>query len=257
MSAPPFLPAAGRPLLVGGNERAASLGSGDWKGIGQLDTTTLPADLKRRLTDEWARDALFEHASVASFSRFSLHLMAVAAPPDLLHDAHRAAIDEVKHARMCFALASAYAGEPLGPGALPLEGDILGSLDLTSIVLATVHEGCIGETLASLEASTVLEIAEEPAVKEVLEHIAEDEGRHAELAWRFVKWALPRGGDDLRRAVRRAFDEAIASAPPERSDDEESKQLARHGRLTQLGRLRCRREGLIEVIGPASQALLG
>jgi hypothetical protein len=242
--------------LVGGHERAAALGAGEWRGLGELDTSALSPAMRQRLTDEWARDALFEHASVASFSRFSLHLMAVAAPPDLLLDAHRAAIDEVKHARMCFALASAYAGEPLGPGALPLEGDILGSLDLTSIVLATVHEGCIGETLASLEASTVLEIAEEPAVKDVLTHIAEDEGRHAELAWRFVKWALPRGGQELRQAVRKAFDEAIAQAPASMVDDEESKELARHGRLTRLGRLRCRREGLLEVIGPASQALL-
>jgi hypothetical protein len=247
---------AGRPLLVGGQERSAGLGSGDWPGIGDFDPSGLPPELRTRLSNDWARDALFEHASVASFSRFSLHLMAVAAPPDLLHDAHRAAIDEVKHARMCFALASAYAGEPLGPGALPLEGDILGALDLTSIVLATVHEGCIGETLASLEAATVFENVQEPAVKDVLSHIAEDEGRHAELAWRFVKWALPRGGDDLRRAVRRAFDEAIAAAPPAMEEDEESKLLAHHGRLSSRGRLRCRREGLLEIVGPASQALL-
>lgn len=244
-------------MLVAGQERSAALGAGEWKGLGAIDVSSLPEALRQRLADEWSRDALFEHASVASFSRFSLHLMAVAAPPDLLLDAHRAAIDEVKHARMCFALASAYAREPLGPGALPLEGDILGALDLQSIVLATVHEGCIGETLASLEASTVLEIAEEPAVKDVLTHIAEDEGRHAELAWRFVKWALPRGGPSLRLAVRQAFDEAIAKAPPEAVDDEESQLLARHGRLTRLGRVRVRREGLIEVIGPASQALLG
>ena len=84
MSNSPFFPASGRPLLVGGHERAATLGAGEWKGIGQLDTAALAPELKRRLTDEWARDALFEHASVASFSRFSLHLMAVAAPPDLL-----------------------------------------------------------------------------------------------------------------------------------------------------------------------------
>lgn len=251
-----LLSGAGRPLLVGGQERAAGLGAGEWPGIGDFDPSGLAAELRARLSNEWARDALFEHASVASFSRFSLHLMAVAAPPDLLHDAHRAAIDEVKHARMCFALASAYAGEPLGPGALPLEGDILGSLDLTSIVLATVHEGCIGETLASLEAATVFEIAQEPAVKDVLSHIAEDEGRHAELAWRFVKWALPRGGDELRRVIRRAFDEAIGAAPPPMDDDDESRLLAHHGRLTSRGRLRCRREGLLEIIGPASQALL-
>jgi hypothetical protein len=37
--------------------------------------------------------ALFQHASVASFARFSLELLALGAPPDLVAAAHAAALD--------------------------------------------------------------------------------------------------------------------------------------------------------------------
>ena len=49
---------------------------------------TSPA-LRRRLAELWSQDALLEHASIASFSRFALQLLAVAAPPALVAGAHR------------------------------------------------------------------------------------------------------------------------------------------------------------------------
>ena len=44
---------------------------------------------------------------MASFARASLELMAVAAPPGLLAACARAMVDEVRHAELTFALASA------------------------------------------------------------------------------------------------------------------------------------------------------
>ncbi|MCA9546694.1 MAG: ferritin-like domain-containing protein, partial [Myxococcales bacterium] len=55
---------------------------------------------RARLADHWTRQALAEHASVASFARFALHLMAVGAPPDLLVATHQAGLDEIEHARL-------------------------------------------------------------------------------------------------------------------------------------------------------------
>jgi hypothetical protein len=231
---------------------------GGWAAIKALDLSSMDPALRRRVGELWARDALFEHASVASFSRFSLHLMAVAAPPDLLSDAHRAALDEVKHARLCFALASAYAGEPLGPGPLPLDGDILGPLDLPTVTAATVREGCVGETLASLEAATAFEAATVEAVKEALAAITEDEARHAELAWRFVRWALDTGEPGVDAAVAQAFKEALeAPPPPPAAEDPMDEGLAAHGRLSERRRQAVLAEGLAEVVRPAATALLG
>lgn len=251
---------AGRPFSVGGTSRSAPLGplSASWGALRAMDLSTLDPRVRSRIADAWARDALFEHASVASFSRFSLHLQAVAAPPDLVDLAHRAALDEIQHARLCFALASAYRGEPIGPGPLPLEGDILGALDLASITVAAVHEGCVGETLASLEAAHAHEAAQEPACREALSVITEDEARHAELAWKFVRWAIDTGGEPVRSAVAQAFRQALSRPlPAPAPDDPDDALLAHHGRLSEPRKQASMREGIDEVVRPAALALLG
>src|SRR6185436_7062049 len=109
------------------------------------------------LAEAWARDALLEHASVASFGRFALELLAFGAPADLIEAAHRAALDEVRHARLCFALAGAYRGEALAPGAFPFDGAVRLAGDLAALAESAVLEGCVGETLAALQAAEQLE----------------------------------------------------------------------------------------------------
>ena len=52
--------------------------------------------LRSAVADAWVRDALAEHASVASFARCMLELMSVGAPPQLLSAAALAANDEVR-----------------------------------------------------------------------------------------------------------------------------------------------------------------
>ena len=66
------------------------------------------------LAEHWTQEAAFEHASIASFARLTLDLLSVGAPPDLL-DAARATLDEIEHARITFALATATAGSPGRP----------------------------------------------------------------------------------------------------------------------------------------------
>jgi hypothetical protein len=226
-------------------------------GLTASELAALEPGLRRRLSALWAEDGLMEHASIGSFARFSLQLLAVGAPPELLEGAHRAALDEVTHARLCFRLASAYADEPLGPGPLPLEGDALGPLELASVAAMTVIEGCIGETLAALEAATALESAEPEAVRATLERIREDETRHAELAYRTVRWALGRGEPGIRSAVAGAFRQGLGAthgpAPAAAPDDD---ALPAHGRLGARQRHELRRIGLEEVVRPAFEALL-
>ena len=61
-----------------------------------------------------------EQASVASFARFSLDLLSVGAPADLVDDAHDAAKDEIQHAKLAFGLASFYLGETVQPTGYPV-----------------------------------------------------------------------------------------------------------------------------------------
>jgi len=176
----------GRPFLVGGElRRAPAIETADWidepiDGDDSLDDRT-----RRALALAWLDDARLEHASVASFARFTLDLLALGAPADLVADAQRAAADEVRHAQRCFSLATRYHGEALGPGPLAVDGSI-GATTLVDAAVAAVREGCVGETTASLSAAAQLDRASDTKVRVTLTAIAEDEARHAELAWRFV-----------------------------------------------------------------------
>lgn len=173
-----------------------------WTELGKLE-------LDLRLARLWSERAQNEHASVASFDRFALGLLSVAAPPELLEAAHAAALDEIHHARLCFALASAYAGKKLGPGPLDLAGTLGTGFSLAELCEGTVTEGCVGETLAAIEAAACAVQAREPAVRIALEVIAADEQRHAELAWAFVRWAVT-SAPELADVARAAFESAAS-----------------------------------------------
>lgn len=216
----------------------------------------LTASQRELLCERWTHAALAEHASIGSFSRFALHLLAVGAPSQLVADAHRAALDEIEHARMCFGLASVYAGEPLGPGPLPLDGDLLGLLSLAPITAAAVVEGCVGETVAALEASAAAERTTVPEIHATLETISADESRHAQLAWRFVRWALQQSDPTVRPAVQAAFRQALAARPLEAECTPDDAILEAHGRLSGPALRRCQQAALRDVVAPAAEALL-
>jgi hypothetical protein len=59
-----------------------------------------------------------------------------------------------------------------------------------------------------------LSAAARPAVREVLARVADDEARHAELAWQFLKWALPRCVGVLAERLRRSLPSRFALGLP-------------------------------------------
>jgi hypothetical protein len=201
----------GRPFLVEAEARVAPVvASAAWTTpsalspqLDQLTTTERAA-----LAEHWTHLGQMEHASIAAFARFSLQLLALGAPPELVDACTRALGDETTHTKLCFALASAYAGRAVGPGPL----DIAHSLDVTSLVDTVelvIAEGCFGETSAALDALTAADTATDPVIAGVYRQIARDEQRHAELAFRFVRWALEQGGNAVETRVQAAIE-----APP-------------------------------------------
>jgi hypothetical protein len=148
-----------------------------------------------------------EHASIAAFARFNLQLLSLGAPPELVEDCTRAMADETAHTRLCFEIATAYAGHAIGPGPL----DIAGSLAVTSlpdIVELVVVEGCFGETRAALEALEAADGETDPVIRAAYAQIARDEERHAALAFRFVRWALEREPQAVAARLVRATEAA-------------------------------------------------
>jgi hypothetical protein len=252
-----FYPCEGRPLLISDEPSVApSVLRGDW--CDELPEP--PSDLGPRMRDvlaeAWSRDAAFEHASIASFSAFIAQLLALGAPLELVHEAQRALSDEVRHAKLCYSLASRYAGRQLGPG--PLEVPAFSPTSLHEAALATFREGCIAETIAAHGARERLARTSDLQVVRALARIVEDEQRHAELAWRFVRWALdqdPAIAPRLAAALGAARAE-ISAHEPERSEAIALGQLHAHGQSTSADRSIFARTAFARLIEPCTHLLL-
>jgi hypothetical protein len=253
-----------RPFLVGSSLRVAeATPRSDWQpGHEALDSAAdLDPATAEALGQDWLRDGCEEHASIAAFARFTLHLMSVGAPPEMIVASQRAAVDEVRHARACFALARRYGGRAMGPAPLSLAG-AMAPVTLAEIAALTAEEGCVGETLGALLAEEQLRRTTDPVVRSVLAraNIVPDEGRHAELAWSFVAWAIAQGGEPVRRAVavaiRRAVDDTLAM-PIRTYDAIDVEAWRSHGRLTCADAHAVVERGVRDIIDPCTATLLG
>ena len=213
----------------------------------------LSAAERAALAEFWAANAQAEHSSVAGFHRLCLELIAHGAPLELLERSQRAAADELAHARLCFALATHYAGgaEPLGPGPMPLGVAAPIAADLIELAVTTAKEGCLGETSAAWLASELAAAATDPGVRAALEQIAADEAEHAELAWMTLRWAIDVGGAPVREAVAAVF----AAARPAHASPAPIGVPA-HGLLAEADVERIVARGFAELLTPMIHASL-
>ncbi len=158
----------------------------------------------------WRLNAATETASVAAFSHLAAELLALGAPPRLIAEAHEDALDEIRHARLCYALATAIDGRPMGPAAFaPARLAREGRLDVVELVRDCVVESCLYEAASARVAATLAARDDLPAgIAEVLAVIAEDEARHAAHGFEIGAWCVrvgpPATLDEARRALRDA-----------------------------------------------------
>ncbi len=224
------IPPCGRPLTVAGDDHARVapvVRSPGWsRSRAGLDAPDLPSEtpaLRTRLRDAWLADAAAEHASVASFARFALELLAVGAPAELVTMAHHAALDEIRHATECFTIAARYdaplaaGASPFAPGPLSLEGVSMRS-DLATVAAAAAEEACVGETFSAMALARASASCTDASLRDVLARLASDEARHAELGWCFVGWAVARGDVGVATAVTASFARALARFDASRED---------------------------------------
>ncbi|MEO0603319.1 MAG: ferritin-like domain-containing protein [Myxococcota bacterium] len=241
----------GRPVTVDGEMVSAHPAArSDWADGPAPRTHDLSAEARAALARLWSETGLLEHASVPAFAQLVLDLTALGAPGDLVARATSAMADEVRHAAACFALASAYAGRPVGPGALALPPT--GPASLVRLAVETFREGCVGETCAVAVAAAQRQRASDPAVRAVLDQIVEDEADHAALGWDIVRWALAVGGPEVRAALWAEVD-ALTAPVPDGLRGPEGAQA--HGLATPEILARAVRGVMDNVVRPEAEAL--
>jgi hypothetical protein len=248
--------AVGRPLTVDGEARMAeAVHRADWDRQRTSDFSGLSQLQKETVRDRWLQAAREEHASVASFARFSMELMSLGAPPELLAGSARAQVDEITHARECFAFAGAVFGETYGPGPLDLTGAMDESMLPADIMERIIREACVNESLAAAEASWLAERTLCGAVEDALSLIAEDESRHASLGWRSLRWLLTAHPELVPRAAA-IFRQAEEAARVSTLGGGEDAWLAEHGHMPHNDREGMRAAVWRSVIRPCADALL-
>jgi len=188
----------------------ASTWTTETKQLDLTDDVTIAEDVRPALAAQWRENGRSEHASVAAFARLTLDLVALGAPPALIADAQRDALDEIRHAELCFSLAEGLDGRAVSPGAfreaqtartLPsMRTPALATLAVDSLIDGALHEGVSAAVVAELARRT-----EVPTIRDMLVEIARDEGRHAAHGWDVALWCIDQGGELVLAAVRGAL----------------------------------------------------
>jgi hypothetical protein len=150
-------------------------------------------------------DARTEYASVASFAELSLRLIAVGAPVELVAACHAAALDEIRHAEACEAIAT---GSDVRFGAIPaLLGRRIGgrrrtrAAEVARIAADSYVDGWRNESLAAAELRDRAAAAGSLEDRATLEAMAADEDRHAALAKDIVTWCFEMEPAAVTRAL--------------------------------------------------------
>jgi hypothetical protein len=162
------------------------------------------ADAARGDGERFADMAWLEAVSVHAFARLERELTVHGASATLLRDARRARRDEVRHTAMTARLARRAGGVvrmPEPPARAPVRS-------LFEIALENAVEGCVRETYGAVAGLVEARTTRDRSLRRAMGTIADDECRHAELAWAVHAWAPPRLSADERRRVERAMREA-------------------------------------------------
>jgi hypothetical protein len=158
-----------------------------------------------RLGEHFARMAHMEAASVDAFEVIAAELAQHGAPHALVMSAKRAAADEVRHTQLTAGLARRFGGQPSKPLVAPRPLRTLEAIALDNAVEGCVRE-CFGAAVGCYQAQT----AADPAIAEAMALIADDETRHAALAFELAAWLHDRLDAGARARVDQARECAVA-----------------------------------------------
>lgn len=153
----------------------------------------------------FAEAACLEAASVEAFDRLAAELVALGAPAELVEAARASREDEVRHARMTAKMAKRFGAEPR-----PAMIEVGAVRTAFEIALENAVEGCVRETFGALVAHHQAAQASDRNIAAMMGVIAEDETRHAALAWDVAGWLEPQLSASERAEVNAAREAALA-----------------------------------------------
>ena len=152
----------------------------------------------------FAEMAHVESAAVMGFEQLAEELLRFGAPAHLVSAAVRASQDENRHARIASAFARRYGAESPSIEIDPAVGRSLEDLAIDNCV-----EGCVIETYGAVVTTWQAQTASDLVIRRAFAKIAEDELRHAELAFAVARWSEPLLNNESRSRLLIARDAAV------------------------------------------------
>ena len=156
------------------------------------------------LGEHFARMAHLEQASITAFEVLATELLQHGAPAELVAAARSAAADEVRHTATTTELALRFGVSPTAAEVAP---HVLRSLE--AIALDNASEGCVRECFGAALGCYQAQSAADPAIAAAMAEIAEDETRHAALAFAIDAWVQSQLDDHGRARVGAARAHAV------------------------------------------------
>ena len=198
-------------------EASRSAGSAADEAFGSAGSAGAPLDApteqREALATAWRAMAATETASVAAFASFAQQLLALGAPSRFVEDAHRDAIDEIAHARVCYAMATRFDGRARGPAAFPAAAwPTDHAPSFLRLARDTLRDGCVFEGASARVAEELAALDGGRAdTRRALATIAVDEARHAAHAWEVLAWARAQLDPREDASLESVLDELLAA----------------------------------------------
>ncbi|MFO0559622.1 MAG: hypothetical protein U0269_16510 [Polyangiales bacterium] len=188
-----------------------------------------------------ARGATVERIAATAFDRLADELAALGAPSFLVQTARESAEHERGHFDALAFFARREGVEPKVSGAAALR-----SRSLFEIALENAGEGCVRETLGAVVMDYQARHADDPALREALAKIADEESMHSAWSWALDHWARTVLDAPSVAQLDRARDRAIAELAHSMGAQDPSPELAARAGMPSAAVVRAMIEGLRE-----------
>ncbi len=148
--------------------------------------------------------AQMEHDSVAAFEELAAQLRRLGAPVELVARALESANDERHHVELLVGLGARRPRDRVAPSP---------EASLEALARHNAVAGCVTETWAALLAMHQAAHADDPRARRAHARIADDETRHAQLAWDLHRWCASQLDPDGVAEIEHARLEALVALP--------------------------------------------
>jgi hypothetical protein len=204
----------------------------------------------------WARRFLIETEASVRFGELAHRIWQAGGLPTLVELAERAAGDERRHAAHCAHYVREFGGEVPPPVSRVIEYAPSRLTPEQRLAYEVVAQSCVAETQSTATLVTLLDAAQDPRLKSVLQELTRDEVQHARLGWAYLAWAQSRM--DLHFLEPLLPGMISGSAGPEIFTDgpteSEDERLLRVGVIPRSRRRRLYLETLQSVVLPGFEA---